>query len=86
MADIDKYIFPELQNKYEFFSYGHAIEILTESFPDEWRDICSCLSQLRITKSELMAAGGNETAIPKNLTIFYTRWAGEKSGSRAICW
>lgn len=65
MTDINKYILPELQNKYEFLSFGHAVEILTEAFPEEWSDICSCLSQLQITQGELMAAGGNETAIPK---------------------
>ncbi len=65
MPEVEKYLLPDLQNKFEFFSYGHAIEILNEAFPQEWNDIQNCLSNLRISVDELMAAGGNETAIPK---------------------
>ena len=65
MDNIEKYIDQDLQKKFEFFSYGHAIEILTESFPNEWSDIQRCLSSLKISVGELIAAGGNETAIPK---------------------
>ena len=65
MTDMNRYINPELQQKFEFYSYGHAIEILTEAFPEEWSDIVRCLSGLTISRDELLAAGGNETAIPK---------------------
>ncbi len=43
------------------------MEILSEAFPAEWNDLQDCLDQLIITKSDLLAAGGNETAIPKKL-------------------
>ena len=65
MQEIGKYLLPELVDKFEFFSYGHAIEILSEAFPEEWNDIQECLSRLKISENELNAAGGNETAIPK---------------------
>lgn len=55
----------ELLNKFEFRSYGHALEILSGAFPEEWNDIQDCLEQLKITIGNLTAAGGNETAIPK---------------------
>ena len=55
----------ELMERFEFHSYGHALEILTESFTLQWHDICQALSQFRVTTGELIAAGGNETAIPK---------------------
>ncbi|MBQ4397724.1 MAG: restriction endonuclease [Clostridia bacterium] len=54
-----------LANKYEFYSYGHALEILTEAFPDEWAEIQACLHQFTVTKEELQQAGGNESPIPK---------------------
>ena len=54
-----------LLERFEFHSYGHAMEILTESFPQCWREICASLDRFRITTSEILKAGGNETAIPK---------------------
>lgn len=62
---MEKYIMNDLFDKFEFYNYGHALEILSESFPEEWNDIQNCLRQFRITKEELLAAGGNETAMPK---------------------
>lgn len=61
----NKYIREELLNKYEFYNFGHALEILSTAFPQEWNEIQDCLDALSISKSELIAAGGNETAIPK---------------------
>lgn len=61
----NKYIREELLNKYEFYNFGHALEILSTAFPQEWNEIQDCLDALSISKGELIAAGGNETAIPK---------------------
>ena len=60
-----KYINPNLLEKFEFYNYGHALEILNEAFPAEWEEIQNCLSNLSITKTDLLSAGGNESAIPK---------------------
>ncbi len=60
-----KYIRPELFDRFEFLSYGHALEILSEAFPEEWSEIQDCLERLTISKEEIRAAGGNETEIPK---------------------
>lgn len=60
-----QYINNDLLDKYEFQSYGHALEILNEAFPEEWSEIQGCLRQLKISVSDIQAAGGNETAIPK---------------------
>ncbi len=62
---MNKYIRNELFEKFEFYNYGHALEILSEAFPQEWGDIQDCLERLYITTDDLIAAGGNETAIPK---------------------
>lgn len=60
-----QYVRKSLQEKYEFQSYGHALEILSEAFGEEWNEIQDCLEQLTISTDDLRAAGGNETAIPK---------------------
>ena len=65
MMNTEKYIRKCLLNKYEFQSYGHALEILEEAFPVEWNEIQDCLERLAISVNDLQEAGGNETAIPK---------------------
>lgn len=51
--------------KFEFYNYNHALEILTQAFPNEWNEVMDCLAQLDISVDDLTAAGGNETNIPK---------------------
>lgn len=63
--DEKNYIRPELQDKFEFHNYGHALEILCEAFPQEWKELQDCLSRLVITIDDLTKAGGNESPIPK---------------------
>lgn len=55
----------ELNNKYEFYNYGHALEILSDAFQEEWNDIQDCLNKIKITTDDLKKAGGNESPIPK---------------------
>ena len=62
---LEDWIAPELLEKFEFRNYNHALEIITQAFPEEWHEIEDCLRQLRITTDDLREAGGNETNIPK---------------------
>lgn len=62
---MENYIREALLDKFEFHNYGHALEILSEAFPNEWNEIQDCLENLTISTADIMAAGGNETAIPK---------------------
>ena len=55
----------ELLNRFDFYNYGHALEILSESFPGEWEEIQDCLRKLSISVNDLKQAGGNESPIPK---------------------
>ena len=72
--DFDRYIRSDLLEKFEFQSYGHALEILHDAFPAEWTDIQDALGLLSISVSDLKAAGGNETAIPKKFDdVLYPR-------------
>ena len=59
------YIEPAIQSRFEFFDYGHALEILHESFPEEWKEIQSALNSLKLTMDDISKAGGNESPIPK---------------------
>lgn len=68
---IDDYICDaKLLDKYEFHSYNHAIEIITQAFRDEWEEIAECLRRLEISVDDLREAGGNETNIPKKFDSF----------------
>ena len=61
----NKFIPSELNDKYEFHNFGHALEILSQACPEEWNDILDCLHNLSITRKDILAAGGNESPIPK---------------------
>lgn len=61
----EEYIGRELLDKYEFYNYGHALEILSNAFPTEWSELQQCLRELRLTVSDIKKAGGNESPIPK---------------------
>ena len=41
------------------------LEILHESFPEEWGEIQESLRQLKLTIADISKAGGNESPIPK---------------------
>ena len=76
-----RYIRESLLEKFEFQNYGHALEILQDAFPKEWKEVQDSLEKLTISIEDLQTAGGNETAIPM---IFYTPWDGRKSELLAI--
>ena len=65
MLSNKKYIDLDIQSKYEFFDYGHALEILHESFLEEWKEIQLALRQLKLTLADISKAGGNESPIPQ---------------------
>ena len=62
---IDDYIPNDLLERFEFYNYNHALEIITQAFPCEWDEIADCLRKLSITIEDLRESGGNETKIPK---------------------
>lgn len=58
MTANNKYIDPDIQQKYGFYDYGHALEILHESFPEEWKEIQQALRQFKLTVEDMVKAGG----------------------------
>lgn len=62
---LKKYIDEDLLTKFEFHNYGHALEILHDAFPIEWKELQECLRRLYLTLDDIRTAGGNESPIPK---------------------
>lgn len=74
MNKFEAFVRPEVLDRFEFIDCGHALEILYNSFPEEWDDLQDCLDNLYITREDLLAAGGNETNIPKKFDdVLYPR-------------
>lgn len=66
MAQMDeKYINKALLHRFDFYNYGHALEILHNAFPVEWFELQKCLQELQLTLSDIKKSGGNESPIPK---------------------
>lgn len=65
MTANSRYIEQDICSRYEFHDYGHALEILHESFQEEWREIQEALRRLELTTEDISKAGGNESPIPK---------------------
>lgn len=62
-------LIPEsIANKYEFFNFNSALEILTQSHPEAFAEIVRTLEQFDIRTADITAKGGNESPIPKKLS------------------
>jgi len=62
--DYSRYLSQQLLDKFEFLNYGHALEILDQSFPEEWSELKETLGNLTISQSDVIKGGGNESPIP----------------------
>lgn len=62
---VKKLIPDDIQAKFDFYNYGHALEILTQSFPEQWAELQDCFRRLQLTIDDISKAGGNESPIPK---------------------
>ncbi|MDO4720129.1 MAG: BglII/BstYI family type II restriction endonuclease [Peptostreptococcaceae bacterium] len=60
-----KYIDQDLLDRFEFYSYGHAIEILHHAFPIEWKEVQESLRRLTLSLDDIKKEGGNESPVPK---------------------
>ena len=65
-----------LLEKYEFHDYEHALEILVNACPAEWGELLECLDTIRLTRSDIVAQGGNKSLIPKKFDeiLFSKGW------------
>ncbi len=52
-----------LRSRFHFDERGHALAILASDFPDEFRDICDCLSAFTLKRSAILEPGGGKSPI-----------------------
>ena len=66
----------ELLEKYDFYDYNYAIDILQGSFSECWKEIQESLLNFEILIEDLKAPGGNKSPIPKKLDneLFPKNW------------
>lgn len=62
------YIPQDIDKLYEIHDFKHAAAILSNEFPEEFRDICHALKKFRLDKKDVIKAGGNESDIPKKFS------------------
>lgn len=55
----------KILRKFEFHNYGHALEILLQSFQREWSELLECFERFHLTIDDIRQEGGNESSIPK---------------------
>lgn len=63
-----RYIPSDIRDLYEISDYHHAAAILAKEFLPEFQDVCTALRQFRFTTDDVMASGGNESAIPRKFS------------------
>jgi hypothetical protein len=56
-----------LRSKYRVEEREHACAILNNDFPNEFRDICDCLNQFVLKKSDILVPGGRKSPIAKTI-------------------
>lgn len=61
----DRFFKTGILEKYDYHNYGHALEILHDSFPKEWEELQDCLLNIKISPDDLKEPGGNKSPIPK---------------------
>ena len=54
-----------LLQKYEFYDFGHAIQILKNICQEEWKELTECLENFSFPLTDITKPGGNKSPIPK---------------------
>ncbi len=58
----------EIKDKYEFYNFNSAAEILSQTHSAEFEEIVNALSRFTVEVKDITAKGGNESRIPKKLS------------------
>lgn len=54
---------PFIRANYKYFENNHALAILQNDFPNEWRDLVEVLTDFRLYRSAIVAPGGRKSSI-----------------------
>ena len=68
MGDWMNLIPGSIADKYEFYNFNSALEILTQSYPEEFAELVQTLERFEIRLDDILEKGGNESNIPKKLS------------------
>lgn len=60
-----------LRSRYRFDEREHAVAILARDFPIEFADICDCLDQFVLKRSDISAPGGGKSRISQAIDNFF---------------
>lgn len=52
-----------IRQNYEVHQWRHAVAILRQDFPDEFKDICDVLQKFRLWKSHIVVGGGSKSKV-----------------------
>jgi hypothetical protein len=70
----------DIQKLYEIHEKKHAIAILNEDFPDEFKDILKVLKAFRLKRSMITADGGRKSPIALALDASFTELGWNEKG------
>ena len=70
MSDWKEQIPISLLAKYEIHNFNHAVEVLSQAYANEYAQIIAALEDLTLSVADIVAGGGNESAIPKKLSAY----------------
>ncbi|MDR3313585.1 MAG: restriction endonuclease [Oscillospiraceae bacterium] len=59
-----------IAQRYEWHNFNHAVEILDTAYPALWQELQTALDQFILLTDDIMASGGNESTVPKKLSVF----------------
>jgi hypothetical protein len=62
-----------VRERYEVHERHHACAVLHTDFPSEWDDLMAALTELRLTRSEILAPGGGKSPISAGIDGFFAR-------------
>jgi hypothetical protein len=66
---VNSFLPDDIHNLYEVHNYRNASQVLAASCPTEFSEIIECLRTFRLTLDDIRKPGGNESDIPKRISI-----------------
>ena len=69
LPDVSGMLPLDIAAKFEFYNFGHAFEILTQSCKEEWSDLQDCFRSLTIHIADIMQAGRNGRRYSGQLSV-----------------
>lgn len=69
ILDLWRNLIPEtIGDKYDFYNFNSALEILSQSHPTEFAELIHTLEKFNLQVNDIKEKGGNESNIPKKLS------------------